>query len=170
MSHVFLIGFMGAGKSTVAELVARRFGRPYVDLDRLVESTDGRTIAQIFAEEGEPAFRLRESAVLRSLADAPPSVVACGGGVVTRGENRAALKAMGTVVYLSVTAEEMIARVGEDPRRPLAVGGDVLAARALLDSRESLYSAVADIVVDTVGLSPSAVADEVIEFLRGSDA
>ena len=170
MSHVFLIGFMGAGKSTVAELVAQRLGRPCVDLDRLVETSEGRTIAQMFAEDGEPAFRLRESASLASLADSPPSVVACGGGVVTRDANRAVLKSLGQVVYLRVTAEEMLARVGEDSHRPLLAGsGAVLAATTLLDARESLYSAIADFVVNTVGRSPHAVADDVVGFLKGEN-
>lgn len=170
MSHVFLIGFMGAGKSTVAELVAHRSGWPCIDLDHVVESADGRTIARIFAEDGESAFRQRESDALASLADAPRSVVACGGGVVTRDENRALLKRLGRVVYLRVTAEEMLARVGEDPGRPLlAGGGAVLAATTLLDARESLYSAIADFVVNTVGRTPDVVADDVVCFVRGED-
>lgn len=168
MSHVLLIGFMGAGKSTVATLVAQRLGRPCIDLDRSVEAAAGRTIAQLFAEEGETAFRQLEREALVSLADEPSSVVACGGGVVTRAANLATLKALGQVVYLRVTAEEMLARVGEDPSRPLlAGGGGVLAATALLDARESLYSAVADVVVDTVRSSPQAVADKVVDLIRG---
>lgn len=171
MSHVFLIGFMGAGKSTVAKLVAARIGRPLVDLDCLVEATDGRTVARIFAEVGEEGFRQRESAALLSLSDAPPSVVACGGGVVTRDENRRALRTMGLVVYLRVTVQEMLARVGDDPTRPLlASGGGVLAATTLLDARESLYSAVSDAVVDTVGRTPEEIADDVVAFLGSRDA
>ncbi len=166
MSHILLIGFMGAGKSTVARVVAERLGLPCIDLDCRIESTDGRSIARMFAEDGELAFRERESAALRALAGTPDSVVACGGGVVTRDENRALLKALGFVVYLRVTAEEMLARVGEDPSRPLLAGaGGVIAATALLDARESLYAAVADAVVDTVNRSADVVAGELIELL-----
>ena len=167
MSHLFLVGFMGAGKSTVARLLASRLGRSCVDTDRLVEASAGRTIAEIFSECGEPEFRRLESAALSSLADAPPSVVACGGGIVTDDGNRAALKSMGRVVYLRVTPEEMFARVGGDPRRPLLAGGDALAAAtALLGTREEWYAAVADLTVDTVDRSADAVANDIIDFLR----
>jgi len=167
MSHVFLVGFMGAGKSTVGTLVAQKMGMPFVDLDRTVESADGRAISRIFAEDGEARFRQLEAAALSSLAEAPSSVVACGGGVVTRDENRGVLRSLGTVVYLRVTVEEMLARVGDDPSRPLlAGGGGVLAATALLDARESLYSAVSDVVIDTVDRTPESVADEIVSFLR----
>ena len=167
MSHILLVGFMGAGKSTVAQLVADELNWPCVDLDRLVESVDGRTIAEIFAQDGELTFRQLESAALAGLIGEAPSVVACGGGVVTRDENRAVLKSLGLVVYLRVTAEEMLARVGADASRPLL--GQAIEATALLDARESLYSAVADISVDTVGRSVESVAQEIVEFIRKRD-
>jgi len=171
MKHVLLIGFMGAGKSTVAALVADRLGRPCVDLDRLVQATDGRSIPQIFREDGEVAFRERERAALESLATLPPSVVACGGGVVTSDANRATLKSLGYVVYLRITAEETLARVGTDPGRPLlAGGGGLLAVTALLDARESLYAAVADAVIDTVALTPESVAEQVVELVLTGEA
>lgn len=166
MSHVFLVGFMGAGKSTVGNLVAQKLGMPFIDLDRVIETRSGRTISTIFAEDGEERFRELESAALLSLAPEPPSVVACGGGVVTRDANRSAIREMGTVVYLRVTVEEMLARVGDDPHRPLLAGsGGVLAATALLDARESLYSAVSDVVVDTVDRAPESVAEEIVALV-----
>lgn len=170
MRHVLLIGFMGAGKSTVARLVSDRLRRPCVDLDRLVQDNDGRPIPQIFHEEGEVAFRERERAALESLSALPPSVVACGGGVVTSDANRATLKALGFVVYLRITAEETLARVGTDPGRPLlAGGGGLIAVTALLNARESLYTAVADAVIDAVGMTPDAVADRVVAFVLAEE-
>ena len=167
MSHIFLIGFMGAGKTTVAGLLSARLGRPEVDLDAVIEARAGTSVRDIFETEGEPAFRIAESAALESLSQAEPSVVACGGGVVLRDENRATLKRLGTVVYLKVSPGETLARVGADDTRPLlAGGGGVLAATRLLDARESLYEVVADVTVDTVGKTPEAVADEVASALE----
>ena len=162
-AHLFLVGFMGAGKSTVACEVAERTGRVCVDLDREIEDEAQSTVSEIFSAGGELAFRDLESAALERMAERPAAVVACGGGVVLRPENRALLRAMGRVVYLAVTAEEAIARVGDCSTRPLLAGsGGTLAATALLSAREGLYRSVADVVVDTVGKTSAQVADEVI--------
>ncbi len=166
MNHILLIGFMGAGKTTVGRIVAEEIGRPCIDLDDLIVSRDGRPIARIFDESGEQAFRKLESEALASLNDEPPSVVACGGGVVLSDSNRTALTTLGTVVYLSVSVGETMARVGTDPSRPLLACGALQAGR-LLASRESLYAAVADICIDTVGRTPVEVAESVVSELRG---
>jgi len=169
MRHVFLIGFMGAGKSTVARIVAARLDRPCVDLDDRIEVAAGRSIHEIFAEQGEPAFRELESAALATLASEPPSVVACGGGVVLSDENRALLGRMGFVVYLHVSAGETLARIGNDETRPLLSGpGGALAATSLLEARESLYAAVADATVETVGRSAEQVATDVLTAIEGA--
>jgi len=171
MSHIFLVGFMGAGKTTVARLLAERLDRPCIDVDEIIEAETGRSVREIFEAEGESAFRALESAALLSLQKAQPSVVACGGGIVTRDENRSVLKRLGCVVYLKVSAGETLARVGADGTRPLLSGpGGVLAATSLLEARESLYAAVADISVDTVGLSAEQVADQVASAIEGSCA
>lgn len=162
MRHLFLIGFMGAGKSTVGRLVADDLGLPFVDLDSSIEQTIGMPIALFFEMEGESAFRAVESSCLLALVASDSTVVACGGGVVVCDENRAALKRMGSVVYLRVTVGETIARVGTGSGRPLLSGpAGVLTAGRLLEARESLYVTVADAVVDTVGRTPDNVAAEV---------
>jgi shikimate kinase len=167
MSHVLLIGFMGAGKSTVGRLVAEQLTLPFVDVDALVELADGRSTSEIFSEDGEVAFRELETAAVQSLDSMPPSVVACGGGVVLSDVNRAALKRLGRVAYLRVTAAETLARLGCDSTRPLLSGvGGALAVGPLLEAREALYSAVADAVVDTVGRTPREVADQVVLLAR----
>jgi shikimate kinase len=167
MSHVFLIGFMGAGKTTVSRLVSEALRRPCIDLDERIESTTGRSVREIFEDVGEEAFRQLESAELASLSDLDSSIVACGGGIVVRDDNRSLLKRMGLVVYLKVSAGETLARVGADGTRPLLSGpGGVIAATRLLEARESLYSAVADVTVDTVGRTPDEVAADVVAVVE----
>ena len=166
MSHVFLIGFMGAGKSTVGALLADRLGLPFIDLDARITERAGRSIIQIFDAEGEQGFRDRESEALAALADDPPAVVACGGGIVLADENRRLLKEMGRVVYLKVSAGEALARIGDTTGRPLLERGDAGAmAATLLAARESLYRTVADVRVDTGGLNCDAVAGAVVDAL-----
>lgn len=159
--HILLIGFMGAGKTTVARMVAEQLNMPVIDLDQKIESEQNMTIAEIFDNRGEEAFRELEARALASLADAVPSVVACGGGVVLADENRAMLSRLGFAVYLAVSTGEMLARVGADPTRPLLRKGALDAGR-LLASRESLYTAAADMRIDTVGLTPAEVAEQVV--------
>jgi shikimate kinase len=165
MNHILLIGFMGAGKSTVGQLVADSLGLPCIDLDHLIESKEGRTIREIFDADGETAFRDLESTALLSLYETQRSVVACGGGVVLADENRAIMSKLGFVVYLSVSAGETIARVGADPDRPLLKQGALFASQ-LLASRESLYMAAADVRIDTVGRTPRQVADLVVAAVK----
>ena len=169
--HLFLVGFMGAGKSTVGRLVAERLARPFLDLDALIEADAGLPVSRIFTEQGEESFRNRESAALHSMSDQAPSVVACGGGIVLRSENRALLKELGSVVYLEVSAGEALARIGDVSSRPLlAGGGGSLAATSLLAARESLYRSVADLVIDTEGHSPTEVAEMVSARYSGDGA
>lgn len=166
MRHLFLIGFMGAGKSTVARLVADSLSRPCLDLDDEIERSTGVPIAETFAVLGEEAFRCAESDALDALDGRDASVVACGGGIVVRPRNQAALKRLGTVVYLQVTPGEALARIGDVTSRPLLAGASgVLAATSLLQAREALYRASADIIIDTAGKSAEQVAELVVANL-----
>lgn len=159
--HVFLVGFMGAGKSTVGRLLADSVGLPFVDLDAQVERDAGIPVSRIFEERGEVAFRDLESAQLSALEGVSPSVIACGGGIVLRDDNRRLLKQMGTVVYLQVGAGEALARIGDVEGRPLLASGAPSAAATLLKAREGLYSAVADVTLDTSGRTPESLARSV---------
>lgn len=166
MSHVLLIGFMGSGKSTVGRLLAKRLALPFVDLDKRIEQDSGVTVSELFAAEGEQAFRERERSALEALESEPDSVVACGGGVVVVDANRATLRTLGTVIYLRVSAGEALARIGDTTTRPLLAGpGAGIAATALMQARESLYVAAADIVIDTESKDKAAVVDEVLAAL-----
>lgn len=166
MSHLFITGFMGAGKSTVGRLLAERLGRPFADTDAVIERREGMTVPELFRSRGEEGFRAAEHAALEWLATQEPHVIATGGGVILRPDNQALLKRAGTVVYLSVTPEEALARLGDAADRPLLAGGGLGAARAILDARLALYRTTADHVVETTGRTPAEVAEAVIASLQ----
>jgi shikimate kinase len=150
-SHVVLVGLMGVGKSTVGRRLAKELERPFADADEQVELAAGLAIPAIFRRDGEEAFRRLEAQVLADLVSRPhPLVIAGGGGVVTRPENRAVLAGGATVVWLRASAA-FLARRTDPTHRPLLAGapGDAEEALArLLVEREPLYDAVADVVVD----------------------
>ena len=171
VERVVLVGFMCAGKTAVGELLARRLGWAFVDLDRLIEEREGRPVREIFAAGGEPGFRRIEAEVSDSVAVWARMVLAPGGGWMgnaLRGE----LPVDGTVrVWLRVSAEEAVRRGGAAPgARPLLAGPDPLsAARRLLAEREPSY-ALADLSVDTEGRTPAQVAAEVERMVLGMGA
>jgi len=168
LSNVYLIGFMGAGKTTVGRLLAERLGSPFVDLDDEIVTEQGQDVATIFATRGEHGFRIAERAALERIG-ARDAIVACGGGVVTEPASAALLSRAGTVIYLRVSSDEALARVGsETSGRPLLRDGDPVAVAGLLASRESLYRAVADMTVDTTGRTPVSVVEEIVASLRGA--
>lgn len=151
---VCLVGLRGAGKSTVGAALARAMRRPFVDLDRAVEGRAGRTVRELFALEGEAAFRALESeALAEALRLLPRAVLATGGGVVLDPENRRLLRERATVVYLRAEPALLAARVSADPatadgRPALVEGGPLAEAERLLLVRDPLYREVAHLVVD----------------------
>lgn len=160
---VFLVGFMGAGKSSVAKLLGEMLGVGVADVDVLIEQKAGCPIPRIFEERGEEGFRRLESEVLQQVAGEPACIVDCGGGAVEREQNRMLMKKCGTVVYLQVDADEAAARIPDASSRPLF--GDKKAASALLARRTPLYEQVADIQVDTRGRTPEQVAIQIAQEL-----
>ena len=165
MRPVFLIGFMGAGKTTVGRTLAARSGRHFADLDEEIVRAEGTAVAAIFEAGGEAAFRASERRVLRELARDEDGVIACGGGVVTDEESRAILKCSGTVVYLAVSPEEAVLRIGAATEARPLLPGELHATGALMAAREPLYAACADFTVDTSGRSAERVAQAVAELL-----
>ncbi len=160
-----LIGFMGAGKSSVGRIVARLVGAEFVDLDDRIESAAGRTVREIFASEGEGAFRDMEKEAIRDVVSVPGRVVAVGGGAFLDPANRALLKEYAPVVFLDVSPESVIARLSRDASRPLLEGGDRESkVRELLAKRRPAY-AEADIAVCTDDLTAAQVARRVIAGL-----
>lgn len=151
---------MGAGKTTVAELLAARWRVSARDTDRDVEATEGREISEIFVDEGEDYFRVRERAAVAAALDEHDGVLALGGGAVLDVDTRVRLEGH-RVVFLEVGLSDAVKRVGLGVGRPLLLGNVRSRVKALLDERAPLYRAVARAVVSTDGRTPEQVADEV---------
>lgn len=169
--NLVLVGYRGTGKSTVARRVALALGWDWIDADVELELRAGRTIAAIFADEGEPAFRDLESQVLADLATRERTVIAAGGGVVVRPENRALLRTLGRVVWLRADADTIAQRLAADEtthqRRPkLTAAGGREEIEQLLAAREPLYAECADVTVETAGGTPDEIAAEVLSRVR----
>lgn len=165
---IALIGFMGAGKSTVGRLLAGRLGMPFRDLDAEIEREAGRDIPEIFSREGEEGFRKRESRALeRALAEGG-AVIACGGGVVTVEENIALLRKRAVVFHLEVSLEEALRRTEEGGKaRPLLAGGDPAArARRLMEQRKEAYASAAHEVIYADAAAPEEIAEEIARRWR----
>ncbi|NLV54693.1 MAG: shikimate kinase [Acidimicrobiales bacterium] len=146
---VALVGMMGSGKSTVGRRLAKRLGRPFVDADDELVRRSGLTVRDWFEREGEDGFRRAEADLLADLLAAPgPSVVATGGGVVTRPANRAALVERATVVWLRAGAPYLVSRVEQSTGRPLIDDDPAAVVGRLVEERAPLYAEVADLVVD----------------------
>ena len=159
---ITLTGFMGSGKTTVGKVLADFLGCPFMDLDDLVVKKAGKSIPDIFTQDGEPAFRELEAQVLRKTVEKyaeSTAVLALGGGAVLAPASAALLRDKTVCIYLRATLETLLARLeGETAGRPLA--DDALADR--LASRTPIYEKTAHVIVDTDGLSPDEVADEII--------
>jgi shikimate kinase len=162
---VVLVGPMGAGKTTVATLLADRWGVGFRDTDHDVETAEGREISEIFVDEGEGYFRERERSAVAEALLGHDGVLALGGGAVLDPDTRAALRGQ-TVVFLSVGLSEAVKRVGLGVGRPLLLGNVRARIKALLDERDPVYREVATFVVETDGRTPEDVAAEVARLVE----
>ncbi len=162
--NVFFVGFMVAGKTSTSRRLARQCGLATIDLDAYIERRERRAINQIFADQGEQGFRDMETEVLREFAHKGPMLVSCGGGIVLREENREILKENGFVVYLQVTAEQAVERVGDVSTRPLFKNLET--ARKTIEGRLPMYEDAASVAIDTNGKSINMVAQEIQDILE----
>jgi shikimate kinase len=165
--NIFLVGLMGAGKTSVGRLLARRFGKTFYDCDQEIERRTGVKIPVIFDIEGEAGFRAREEHALRELAALTDIVLATGGGAVLREENRRVLRQNGTVVYLRASLEDLWQRTRHDRNRPLLQTADPRAKlEQLFLERDPLYREVACLIMDTGNQSLRNLANKLEQRLR----
>lgn len=166
--HIFLVGPMGAGKTTIGRQLAKLLERPFFDIDAEIEARCGADIQWIFDREGEEGFRRRESQVLEDIVTANHNaVIATGGGLVLAAANRRLLNTYGKTLYLSVTAEQLYRRMRKDKKRPLLqVENRRQVIDQLLEKRDPLYREVADLVFPATGGQVLAVAKRLLDALE----
>jgi shikimate kinase len=163
--NVILVGFMGAGKSSVGRLLARHVGRCFVETDDMITAREGRSIPEIFAERGEAHFRALEDETVRLLALKAGDVIATGGGLFCREGRPEALKALGTVVWLTGDFDVLYERARRAGERPMLAGRGRDEVEALYRAREPYYRQ-ADLTVDTTNINADQVATKVLLALR----
>lgn len=162
--NIFLIGFMGCGKSTMARLLANELSMELVEMDETIEKEENRTINEIFATDGEQYFRDLESELVVRIADKGGMIVSCGGGAILREENVANMKKNGTIVYLSATPETIYERVRHSTNRPLLNGNmNVEYISELMLKRVDKYQNAADIILCVDGKTKDEVLRNLID-------
>ncbi|MGF1740762.1 shikimate kinase AroK [Vibrio profundum] len=165
--NIFLVGPMGAGKSTIGRHLAQQLHMEFVDSDTVIEERTGADIAWVFDVEGEDGFRIREESVINDLTEQQGIVLATGGGSIKSKDNRNRLSARGVVVYLETTIDKQLARTNRDKKRPLLQTDDPRnVLESLAGERNGLYEEVADYTVRTDDQSAKVVANQIIKMLE----
>ena len=162
--HVVLVGLSGSGKSTIGKLLARRLDRPFVDTDELIVQRAGKTIPEVFAGEGEAAFRQLEREAVANAVSGPASVIATGGGAPVDESNRAALWRGNTVVWLAPPVDRLVERLGAESGRPLLEGNPRARLTALYQAREPIYR-TAHVRVSTEDPTPEETVAGILKLL-----
>ncbi len=159
--NIFLTGFMGTGKSTVASCFGDKFGMSIIEMDEAIAKMEGMSISDIFAQKGEGYFRNLETEFLRKMSSETGQIVSCGGGVVLREENVELMRRQGVIILLEASPEEILRRVKEDDNRPLLKDRKNAAAISeLLEQRQKKYEDAADIVISTDGNTPEEICEK----------
>ena len=171
-TNIALIGFMGTGKTAVGRALAEKLGMGFVELDLLIEQKAGKSIPDIFRQDGETAFRELEIEVTRGISKSENLVIACGGGVVLNKINIDRLRGSSRIVYLTAPPKVILKRVaGEKGQRPLLeVDNPSLTIREMLDFRKPFYERAADIKIDTSKLDIDSVAEQIISRLKDDES
>ncbi len=165
--NIFLIGFMGAGKSTISEYLHQNYKMEVVEMDQIIEEREQMKISQIFAEKGEEYFRRLETELLLELQNSRNCVVSCGGGTPMRSCNVEAMKQSGKVIFLTATPETVYERVKDSHDRPVIENNkNIPFIAALMGQRREKYEAAADILVATDGRSAEEICREILEKMK----
>lgn len=162
MNNIFLIGFMGSGKSTVASCLSRNYGMGMIEMDEVIAKHEKMSISDIFAQKGESYFREAETRLLREIEEDGHKVVSCGGGVILREENVQEMKKKGRIVLLSAKPETILERVKGNDNRPLLAGKkDVNSICEMMEERRPRYEAAADVEISTDGKTAEEISKEI---------
>lgn len=165
--NIFLIGFMGSGKSTIARQLKKELDMELVEMDQRIVDEQGMSINDIFAQKGEEAFRDIESQLVVDLGNQEASIISCGGGVVIRPQNVENMKKSGKIVFLTASPETILERVKGGTDRPLLNGNmNVPYIKEMMDKRRDFYEGAADIKISTDNKSVKEISDEIIEALK----
>ena len=166
--NIFLIGFMGSGKSTIAACLSKKLGLKTVEMDQQIAEQENRSISDIFSLHGEEYFRRLETQLLSDLKREEPVIVSCGGGVPMRAENVAKMKERGKIVLLKASPKTILERIQDDHSRPLLEGHkDVAYISGLMEQRRKKYEAAADVSVITDGKEKNQICEEIILKILG---
>lgn len=164
--HIFVIGFMGVGKTSTSRALSRKLGVREIDTDAMIVDQEGMPIPQIFEKKGEEAFRKMETDLLDRISRMSPCIVSCGGGMVLRQENVEKMKRQGRILLLSATPETIYEHVKDSTNRPLLQGNmNVEYIRKLMEERNPHYQGAADLVILTDGMTPRQTAEKIMELL-----
>jgi shikimate kinase len=159
MGHVWLIGMMGSGKTTVGRILAQRVERPFYDTDELVSLAGNASIPEIFSEEGESGFRVREKSIVQDVASRPSGIVATGGGIILDPANVTTMRGSGTVVYLAADVDTLSRRLGAADDRPLLAVDRDRRLETITSERSERYRSAADVIIDAGHSVDDVVAD-----------
>ena len=165
--HLYLIGFMGVGKTSTSKQLGKKLEVAELDTDAMIVEKEGKAISDIFADSGEEYFRKVETGILDELAGMEPCIISCGGGMVMREENVRKMKETGTVVFLVAEPETIYDHVKDSHDRPLLNGNmNIPYIAEMMAKREPKYQAAADIIIKTDGYLPFQIADQIIEIVE----
>lgn len=166
MDNIVLIGFMGSGKSTIAKVLSKKLNMKIADMDGDIEREEGRTISDIFSEDGESYFRSLEKSYLNRASEREHTILSTGGGVVVTDGNIDLLHKIGTVIFLQADVEHILNNVKGDTKRPLLQGGNVREKIiGMLEVRDPIYLSAANVIIQTSGKSVMTIVEEIISIL-----